>query len=118
VVLPGYSQPDEDEDILLAALSSSTSSQFLPDSATQLQIFRGKELIAPSIDVGTSSTQLTLKDAKNFAWSRGIGVELSPLQTRSSRKKKEASSTLQTAPIIPALDGKALRTMKAMACSK
>jgi hypothetical protein len=55
---------------------------------------------------------------KSFAWSRGIGVELSPLQTRSARKKKDCSSTQLAVLVVSTQDGKALRAMKAIARSK
>jgi len=118
VLLSGYRQPEENEDSLLAALSSSTLAQFLPDSASQLPIFRGKEHIAPSTDAGTSSSHQARTLDKSFAWSRGIGVELSPLQTRSARKKKDCLSTKLTVLVVSTQDGKALRAMKAIARSK
>jgi hypothetical protein len=62
-------------------------------------------------------TQISV-DTKNFAWSRGIASEISPLQTRSSRKKKEVLSSQQADSNLPTLDGKALRAMKALARSK
>jgi hypothetical protein len=117
-ILPGYRQPEEDEENLLATLNSSSSLPFLPDNTTLLPIYRGKELIAPSSEAGTSSSHHSGKEVKAFAWSQGIGSELSPLQTRSSRKKKELLSTQPKESVIPSQDGKALRALKALAHSK
>jgi hypothetical protein len=117
-VLPGYREAEEDEAYLSDLLNSSSSRPFIPGNSSQLPIFRGKELIDPSSKTDTSNTLLTDKDRKDFAWSRGLGTELSPLQTRSSRKKKEISSIQPKVTVIPPMDGKALRALKALARSK
>jgi hypothetical protein len=44
--------------------------------------------------------------------------ELSPLQTRSARKKKEIMSSQLTDTVPPTLDNKALRALKALARTK
>jgi hypothetical protein len=115
-VLPGYSQSEDDDNVLLAALNPSSSSSLHLGSTSQLPVYRGKEIISSAAEAGTSNSQQ--KDAKTFAWSRGIASELSPLQTRSSRKKKDLQSTQHSASDLPTLDGKALRAMKALARSK
>jgi hypothetical protein len=114
--LPGYSQPEEEGTALLDALSLPLHSFTLPSHTTQLPTYRGKEVISETTGAGTSNSKLM--DTKSFAWSRGLATELSPLQTRSSRKKKEAQGTQQMDSVLPSLDGKALRAMKALARSK
>jgi hypothetical protein len=52
-----------------------------------------------------------------MAWSRGIGVELSPLKTRSPRKKSGQSSVPVTNPATT-YDSGLLRGMKALAKAK
>jgi hypothetical protein len=84
----------------------------------QLPIFRGKELIRPGDEAGSSCSLGPGKSEKAYAWSRGIGTELSPLQTRSSRKQKELQNPGKNASDLPPLEGKALRALKALARSK
>jgi hypothetical protein len=68
---------------------------------------------------GASTPQLSSTNQRSFAWSRGLGIELSPLQTRSSRKKKEDLNTLQSTSADISLSEKApLRALKAKARSK
>jgi hypothetical protein len=81
-------------------------------------MFRGKEQIRPATERGSSSTFTTDKDSSALAWSRGLGVELSPLQTRSSRKKKEIEISQIASTDLPTQEGKALRALKALARTK
>jgi hypothetical protein len=113
--VPGYSQSKDSEHELLAVLNPTSPSSLHPGSITQLSIYRGKEVISSASNAGPSTS--IQKEAKSFAWSRGIATELSPLQTRSSRKNKEKQNTQQAASDLPILDGKALRAMKALALS-
>jgi hypothetical protein len=104
---------------LMSALGSAARSSYLSDSSTQLQTYRGKELLTASSTEGATSSQHTTNDQRSFAWSRGLGVELSPLQTRSSRKKKEVKVSLQSASTDTTKSEKApLRALKAIARSK
>jgi hypothetical protein len=118
MVPPGFGQSDEVDSNLLDALTSSTSLTLLPENTPQLSIYRGKELIRPAAEVGSSTSHNPEKAVKAFAWSRGIGTELSPLQTRSSRKQKELLNSVQNVPDFPSQEGKALRALKALARSK
>jgi hypothetical protein len=97
-------------------LNPSPSGDPLPELTALLPVYRGKELITPSAEAGPSSPHRN--DGKAYAWSRGIGSELSPLQTRSSRKKKDSLSTQHSTSDLPLQDGKPLRAMKALARSK
>jgi hypothetical protein len=91
-VLPGFSQSEEDADLLFqSGPNPSPSCAPLPELTAQLSVYRGKELITPYAEAGPSNPHRN--DEKAYAWSRGIGTELSPLQTRSSRKKKDTLST-------------------------
>lgn len=117
-VLPGLSQPIESDESLLEVLNSSPPPQFLPEPASQLPIYRGKDIYQSSSGASTSSSIPQDIDKKSVTWSRGLGVELSPLQTRSSRKKKVDKSAQPSDPTVPAPDGKALRALKALARTK
>jgi hypothetical protein len=81
LILPGYRQSDDVDLNILDTLSTSTTSMNLPDSTPLLPIFRGKELIRPAAEAGSSTSLHPVKDDKAIAWSRGIGTDLSPLQT-------------------------------------
>jgi hypothetical protein len=115
---PGFSQLEEDDVSLLTSLNSTVSPDLPPNNLSQLPVYRGKELVTPASDPGTSSSLPPDLNTKVFAWSRGIATDLSPLQTRSSRKKKELLSTQTTTTDLPTQEGKALRAMKALARSK
>jgi hypothetical protein len=117
-VNPGFGQSEDVDPNLLDVLASSSPPPFCRISEPQLAIFRGKELIRPGVEAGSSSSLGPVKVEKAYAWSRGIGTELSPLQTRSSRKQKELLNPGQSAPDLPSLEGKALRALKALARSK
>jgi hypothetical protein len=115
---PGFGQSDEVDPNLLDELASSRPLSHLPFLEPQLAIFRGKELIRPGDEAGSSCSLGPEKSEKAYAWSRGIGTELSPLQTRSSRKQKQLMNPGKSASELPSLEGKALRALKALARSK
>jgi hypothetical protein len=54
---------------------------------------------------------------KEFVWSRGLGIELSPVKTRSARKKTSTVLKEDYVSHLPT-DGRALRDLKALARSK
>jgi hypothetical protein len=88
------------------------------NSSVQLPVFLGKSVITPSVgDVEAScSCSLDEKGGKEFAWSRGLGLEYSPVKTRSARKKSFVESQVT----IPgtSTDCGALRALKALAQAK
>jgi hypothetical protein len=65
----------------------------------------------------TSSKSFPVKEGKNFAWSRGIALELSPLKTISSQKKLSQSSETTTKN-NSSTDIRPLREMKSLAKEK
>jgi hypothetical protein len=58
------------------------------------------------------------KEGKDFAWSRGIGLELSPIKTRSCRKKLSQAVVKTTKIDSYSNDNGPLRAMKALAREK
>jgi hypothetical protein len=116
-VHPGSNQSEQDGCSSIGGFKYFTLF-FLPANTVQLPMYRGKELLLPISEVGASSSLPLDTEAKSYAWSRGISSELSPLQTRSSRKKKEILSSQQSDPAPSTLDSKALRALKALARSK
>jgi hypothetical protein len=82
-------------------------------------MYLGNSILNPSDSMGESSNSLPqiASVGKEFAWSRGIGIDYSPIKTRSARKKANVEvpsttdSTLST-------DSGALRAVKAPARAK
>jgi hypothetical protein len=61
--------------------------------------FRGRSpIIRESSDLPSSSHCVNSSDStgKDFSWSRGLGLETSPIKTRSARRKAISSVTLPT----------------------
>jgi hypothetical protein len=54
---------------------------------------------------------------KEFSWSRGLGIEHSPLKIRSARKKASIENVVEPT-LQVSIDGGAHRALKALACSK
>jgi len=78
---PYYREPEEDEASLNSVLDSLIP--FIKDNkdAIKLPTYRGKALIEPStILEATTSKDNLAKGGKDYAWSRGLGIELSPLK--------------------------------------
>jgi hypothetical protein len=55
---------------------------------------------------------------KGFAWSRGLGCEISPIKTQSARKRDEFVSLDSDSVSTSVTDFGALRGIKALACKK
>ena len=115
-ILSGFKEPEEDDSALTTVLDSLGPNHCESSNLILLPIFLGKETIGNCGDVGSSSA--TGKGHKSFAWSRGIASDLSPIKTRSSRKKQVASSSQTDAIIQSSPDIGALRAMKALAREK
>jgi hypothetical protein len=79
--VPGYREAEEEDTSLSVVLDSLIPSLKNPLEHVSLPIYLGKEAIDPKVDTGTSSSHIPGKGSKAFAWSRGIGSELSPIKT-------------------------------------
>jgi len=65
--------------------------------------------------VETSSTKQTHGEkGKEFAWSRGLGVELSPIKMCSSQKKLAQPSLVTHDSVPSSTNSGAIRVMKAL----
>jgi len=116
---PGYREPKEDASTLSAVLDLFIPFLHGSEAYVPLPTFLGKKPIDPGVERGqanTSSVPAT-EGGKEFSWSRGLGIELSPIKTRSARKKSSFDLKVDPAPILPT-DGKALRELKALARTK
>jgi hypothetical protein len=115
---PGDREPEEDENALCSVLDSLIP--FIRDNkeVTKLSIFLGKTLAPEGSSKATSSKNTLTKGGKDFAWSRGIGLELSPLKTRSGWKKLSQAAEKILEIDSSTIDNGPLRAMKALARSK
>jgi len=89
LIEPSGREPKKDENALSTVLDSLIP--FLKDNkeVSKLMIFLGKKTLAPEGSSEASSSKTILaKGGKYFAWSRGMGLELSPLKMQSGWKKK------------------------------
>jgi hypothetical protein len=88
-LLPGYGEPAASEHSLDRMLSDLVPSYREVTSPVPIPTFLGKVVVVsggPS-DVATVSGSSEVSSGKDLAWSRGLGLELSPVKTRSARKK-------------------------------
>jgi hypothetical protein len=88
-LLPGYHEPDEEETTMSDVLDSYLPFIHDKDSSIKLPIYLGKSSITSPQEDGGASTSLshTVRAGKDFAWSRGLGLEISPIKTRSTEEK-------------------------------
>jgi hypothetical protein len=58
------------------------------NSTVQLPVFLGKSVINPVVGDEEASCLCSIveKGGKEFAWSRGLGLEYSPVKTRSAER--------------------------------
>jgi hypothetical protein len=83
----GFREPEEETSSLNTVLESLIPFIKDNDQALKLPTYMGRKCI----DRGESSGKNTSKNklasqGRDFAWSRGLGVEISPIKTRSNQK--------------------------------
>jgi hypothetical protein len=86
-----------------------------------LPTFQGRSLIHRENLVSSSSTPCDNSgdtSGKDFSWSRGLGLESSPIKTRSAQKKANSAITLPITSTSDSSDLGALRGIKALARSR
>jgi hypothetical protein len=70
--------------------------------AIKLPTFWGNSLLSTSDSAETSSSKhLSGVKGKDFAWSRGLGVEVSPIKTRSFGRKQHKPYHLLMSQVLP-----------------
>jgi hypothetical protein len=92
-VISGYQESQEGDSSLSTVLDSLIP--YLRDNSdpTPLPTYLGNRVVNPSSiigDLGEASNSET-EPVKTYAWSRGLGIEYSPIKTRSTRKKMQAT---------------------------
>jgi hypothetical protein len=119
LVEPGCRESEVDDSMLSVVLDSLIP--FIRDSNDTLLLptYLGKAILEPSMGNGTSTPlKHPERVGKEFSWSRGIGIEHSPIKTRSLRKKLAGLSKQSIDTVLPSTDSGALRAMKSLARAK
>jgi hypothetical protein len=85
-----------------------------------LPVYLGKAVLNEALDgeCASSSKIHNISKEKEFVWSRGLGIEVSPIKTRSSRKKGIGGISNSEVKESSTVDSGALRALKALARSK
>jgi hypothetical protein len=117
LILPGFRETEESDSNLSVVLDSLLPCFNELCNPEQLPIYLGKKAVEAKVDIGSSSSQ-SEKGGKAFTWSRGLATELSPIKTRSARKKHVSSSSIAADSNHSSQDTGALRAMKALARAK
>jgi hypothetical protein len=116
---PGYKEPKDEETSLSVVLDSLIPFIRDNDANVQLPIYLGKSVIDPVAGKGEASClrSILVEARKEFAWSKGLGIEHSSVKTKSAQKKSSLESSLDTVSHTYTKGG-ALRAMKTLARSK
>jgi hypothetical protein len=117
--LPGFSEPTQSVLQLDTMFLNDTPAPPLPYESLPIHTYHGKALYqpTPSPSDRPSSSSTKLLPGPDPTWSRGIGLELSPLKTRSARKKTQAGPATSGTSDTATNQG-ALRGLKALAWGK
>jgi hypothetical protein len=115
-----YQESEEGESTLSAVLDSLIP--YLRDTSDPIPLptFLGNRMVTPSGTLGEldEASNTELEPVKAYAWSRGLGIEYSPIKTRSTRKKQQ-EKVISTAVVDPSTaESGALRAVKALAREK
>jgi hypothetical protein len=99
-------------DTLISTLRETTS-------PTPLHTFWGSEFHDKLVhESGWNQTSVGEGQGKALAWLRGLGLEVSPIKTRSARKKQGLQPFVVDQLFVSSLDMGALRGMKALIRAK
>jgi hypothetical protein len=117
---PGYREPDEGDSSLSVVLDSLVPFFRETKSPVPLPVFHGSSVYGKTKCGGEASTSNLCEEGvgKEYAWSRGLGIEYSPVKTRSAQKKEEVMTSMPSVSFPPTTDCGALRAMKALAREK
>jgi hypothetical protein len=117
--LVGYTEPTQSEIQLDTMQLDPTPTTSLPFESIPIHTYQGNTLIQPTtlrFDLPSSSRAITSLEL-DPTWSKGIGLELSPLKTRSACKNTTVgSSTSVTTTSVPTQG--VLRAVKSLARGK
>jgi hypothetical protein len=107
IFLPGFRESEDEESNLTAVLDSLIPFIRGNESTVKLPVFLGKLEQIPETSLGDASGKSTEGgvNGKEFAWSRGLGIEHSPVKTRSARKKLPLKRLLNLLTDLPQMVG-------------
>lgn len=117
-ILPGYGELELDEPTLSDVLDSLIPFVRGNKNITKLPVYKGKSMVGSRQDSEVNSSRVNSGEGKEFAWTRGVGIELSPLKTRSSQKKLASHIQDKIDFSSSPIDGGPLRAVKAQAWEK
>jgi len=85
-ILPGFGELEVGEDSLRAVLNSLVTSFKDSGSPIHLLTYIGRSVVAREGPSGCPNFDIQSGEGsgKDFTWSKGLGIELSPLKTRSA----------------------------------
>jgi hypothetical protein len=91
---PGYREPELGDSSLSVVLDSLVPNYRETRSPTPLPVYQGRTVIGKKGTGGEASSSELREEGsgKEYAWSRGLGIEFSLVKTRSARKKVEAET--------------------------
>ena len=89
-------------------------------SPTPIPTYQGRSVVRRVGSVGDTGTfeRSGEGSGKEFTWSRGLGMDISPIKTRSARKKEVSDYTTPVTLTTNNTDNGALRSMKSLAREK
>jgi len=115
----GYRETKEDDPTLNVVLDSLI--QFIQENNTsiKLPIYSGKAVICSAKGLEANSSELHNEGSgKEYAWSRGLGIEHSPIKTQITQKKLVVLATNIVESTPSSTDCGPLRALKALAWAK
>jgi hypothetical protein len=88
-IVPGCRESEDDDSSLNVVLDSLIPFIHDNNSTIQLPVYLGNTCYDDPTSGGKASTSCTRSEGtgKEYAWSRGLGIEHSPIKTQSSRKR-------------------------------
>jgi len=119
-LLPGYGEPKASEHSLDRLLIDLVPSYREVNSPVPIPTFLRKvEVVSREPNTMIPDPIVAeVSSSKNLAWSRGLGLMLSLVKTRSAHKKSGTNPTLSTQLLHSSIDQGVLRGIKALARDK
>jgi hypothetical protein len=116
---PGYTEQPHSARDLDQLIHTIIPASPLPFDSLPIPLYLGKLLTPPPTPIGNTPSTSGVKEhtATAPSWSRGLGSEISPLKTRSARKK-ESTEASSSASQPTEHTNRALRGVKAQARAK
>jgi len=113
-------EPKLDDEALLEFFDSLIPTGRGINTSVSLPLFLGKAVLNEALDgeCASSLKNTNISKDEEFVWSRGLGIEVSPIKTRSSRKKRIGGISNSEVKESATMDSGALRALKALARSK